>query len=164
MTISIDERPGLGARVAWVPAAIYLAANGQPMKAAVLTVWGAVVIGMVDNFLRPRLVGQRAQMHELLIFFAVLGGLQVFGVLGILLGPVVVASVAHLDGHGISAHQIAIVLALGCSTAFLTPVAHPVNLLMMGACNYRQRDLLRLGIPLTLLCALWVALRLWLTR
>ena len=91
---------------------------------------------------------------------------QVIGgqVASLVLGPVVVASVAHLDGHGISAHQIAIVLALGCSTAFLTPVAHPVNLLMMGACNYRQRDLLRLGIPLTLLCALWVALRLWLTR
>ena len=83
--------PMLGTFVVWVPAAIYLAANGQPMKAAVLTVWGAVVIGMVDNFLRPRLDRQRAQMHELLIFFAVLGGLQVFGVLGILLGPVVVA-------------------------------------------------------------------------
>jgi predicted PurR-regulated permease PerM len=56
------------------------------------------VIGMVDNFLRPRLVRNRAQMHELLIFFSVLGGLKVFGVLGILLGPVVVAiGLALLD-------------------------------------------------------------------
>lgn len=83
--------PMLGTFVVWVPAAIFLAASGHLVKAVVLTVWGAVVIGMVDNFLRPRLVGQRAQMHELLIFFSVLGGLQVFGVLGILLGPVVVA-------------------------------------------------------------------------
>lgn len=83
--------PMLGTFVVWVPAAIFLAVSGHVVKAVVLTVWGALVIGMVDNFLRPRLVGQRAQMHELLIFFSVLGGLQVFGVLGILLGPVVVA-------------------------------------------------------------------------
>ena len=49
------------------------------------------MIGSIDNFLSPRLVGQRARLHELLIFFAVLGGLQVFGVLGLVLGPVVVA-------------------------------------------------------------------------
>jgi predicted PurR-regulated permease PerM len=49
------------------------------------------VIGGIDNVLSPRLVGRRARLHELLIFFAVLGGLQVFGVLGLILGPVVVA-------------------------------------------------------------------------
>jgi predicted PurR-regulated permease PerM len=49
------------------------------------------VIGSIDNFLSPRLVGRRARLHELLIFFSVLGGLQVFGVLGLVLGPVVVA-------------------------------------------------------------------------
>jgi predicted PurR-regulated permease PerM len=57
----------------------------------VLTVWGVLVIGMIDNFLRPKLVGGRTRLHELLIFFAVLGGLQVFGVLGFVLGPVVLA-------------------------------------------------------------------------
>jgi predicted PurR-regulated permease PerM len=56
-----------------------------------LAVWGTLVIGMVDNFLRPKLVGSRTRLHELLIFFAVLGGLNVFGVLGVVLGPVVVA-------------------------------------------------------------------------
>jgi predicted PurR-regulated permease PerM len=56
-----------------------------------LVAWGAVVIGSIDNFLSPRLVGRRARLHELLIFFSVLGGLQVFGVLGLVLGPVVVA-------------------------------------------------------------------------
>jgi predicted PurR-regulated permease PerM len=83
--------PMLGTFIVWVPAAIYLALTGHYVKALALAFWGAVVIGMVDNFLRPRLVGDRAQMHELLIFFSVLGGLKVFGVLGILLGPVVVA-------------------------------------------------------------------------
>jgi predicted PurR-regulated permease PerM len=83
--------PMLGTFLVWVPAAIFLAVTGSWIKALVLTFWGAVVIGMADNLLRPRLVGDRTQMHELLIFFSVLGGLQVFGVLGILLGPVVVA-------------------------------------------------------------------------
>jgi predicted PurR-regulated permease PerM len=73
--------PMLGAFLVWVPAAIYLALTGHWAKAVMLAVWGTLVIGMVDNFLR----------HELLIFFAVLGGLNVFGVLGVVLGPVVVA-------------------------------------------------------------------------
>ena len=60
-------------------------------QAGILVVWGIVVIGGIDNILSPRLVGRRASLHELLIFFAVLGGLQVFGVLGLILGPVVVA-------------------------------------------------------------------------
>jgi predicted PurR-regulated permease PerM len=74
-----------------VPAAIYLALTGAYIKAVILVAWGALVISSIDNFLSPRLVGRRARLHELLIFFAVLGGLQVFGVLGIVLGPVVVA-------------------------------------------------------------------------
>lgn len=83
--------PMLGAFLVWVPAAIYLALAGHPVKAVLLVLWGTLVIGMVDNFLRPKLVGGRTKLHELLIFFAVLGGLQVFGVLGIVLGPVVLA-------------------------------------------------------------------------
>ena len=83
--------PMAGAFLVWVPAAIYLALTGAYVKAVVLVVWGILVIGSIDNFLSPRLVGRRARLHELLIFFAVLGGLQVFGVLGVVLGPVVVA-------------------------------------------------------------------------
>jgi predicted PurR-regulated permease PerM len=83
--------PMAGAFLVWVPAAIYLALTGAFVKAGVLVVWGLVVIGSIDNILSPRLVGRRASLHELLIFFAVLGGLQVFGVLGLVLGPVVVA-------------------------------------------------------------------------
>jgi predicted PurR-regulated permease PerM len=61
------------------------------MKGLFLTAWGVLVVGSIDNFLSPRLVGKRARLHELLIFFSVLGGLDVFGVLGIVLGPVTVA-------------------------------------------------------------------------
>jgi predicted PurR-regulated permease PerM len=90
--------PIAGSFLVWGPAAIYLAATGQWAKALALTAWGALLIGMIDNFLRPKLVGEKTRLHELLIFFSVLGGLQVFGLLGLVLGPVIVAiTLALLD-------------------------------------------------------------------
>ena len=83
--------PMAGAFLVWVPAAIFLLLTGAYVKAAILVGWGLLVIGSIDNFLSPLLVGRRARLHELLIFFSVLGGLQVFGILGLVLGPVVVA-------------------------------------------------------------------------
>lgn len=83
--------PTLGAFIVWVPAAIYLAATGQAWQAIALTVWGTLVVGLADNVLRPLWVGNRTKMHELLVFFGVLGGLQLFGVLGLFIGPVIFA-------------------------------------------------------------------------
>ena len=83
--------PMAGAFLVWVPAALYLALTGAWLKAAILTGWGMLVVGSIDNFLSPRLIGRRTRMHELLIFFGVLGGLDVFGVIGVVLGPVVIA-------------------------------------------------------------------------
>jgi predicted PurR-regulated permease PerM len=83
--------PMVGSGVVWLPTAVVFLVTGHWAKAAILAAWGVLAIGTVDNFLRPRLVGGRTQMHPLLIFFAVLGGLQVFGIVGLLLGPVVVA-------------------------------------------------------------------------
>lgn len=90
--------PMAGAFIVWVPAAIFLAVSGFWVKALILTLWGTLVIGTVDNFLRPKLVGEKTKLHELFIFFSVIGGLQLFGVLGIVLGPVVLAiTLALLD-------------------------------------------------------------------
>ncbi len=90
--------PMAGAFIVWVPAALFLVATGHVTKAIILAVWGALVIGTVDNFLRPKLVGEKTKLHELFIFFSVIGGLKVFGVLGIVLGPVVLAvTLALLD-------------------------------------------------------------------
>ena len=77
--------PGFGLIIA------FLALTGAWVKAAILVGWGLLVISSIDNFLSPRLVGQRARLHELLIFFGVLGGVNVFGVIGVVLGPVLVA-------------------------------------------------------------------------
>ncbi len=90
--------PMAGSFIVWVPAAIFLAASGEWGKAIALTIWGALVIGSIDNFLRPKLVGDKTKLHELIIFFSVIGGLQVFGVIGLVLGPVIVAiTLALLD-------------------------------------------------------------------
>jgi predicted PurR-regulated permease PerM len=95
--------PMAGAWLVWIPAAVYLLATGHWVKAIALVVWGALVVGTIDNFLQPRLVGKRAHMHELLVFFSVLGGLTLFGVLGIILGPVVLAiAMALLDATGVA--------------------------------------------------------------
>jgi len=102
--------PMAGAFVVWIPAAIFLALTGHWVKALLLVVWGTLVIGTVDNFLRPKLVGEKTKLHELFIFFSVLGGLQVFGVLGLVLGPVVLAVtlalldvMRHVDRHAVAA-------------------------------------------------------------
>src|SRR2546423_654234 len=96
--IFLSMIPVAGAFVVWVPAAIYLVIMGHWGKAVVLAAWGTLAIGMVDNVLRPKLVGERTRLHELLIFFSVLGGLQVFGIIGLVLGPVIVAiTIALLD-------------------------------------------------------------------
>ncbi len=83
--------PMVGAFVVWIPAALWLFATGHWIKGVLLTVWGLGVIGMIDNILRPRMVGGKTRLHELVVFFSVLGGLQVFGILGIVVGPVLVA-------------------------------------------------------------------------
>jgi predicted PurR-regulated permease PerM len=83
--------PTIGGALVWVPAALYLTFAGTWGKAIVLVVWNVIVIGTIDNLLAPRLIGKRTSMHELVIFFGVLGGIQVFGVLGVVLGPVVIA-------------------------------------------------------------------------
>lgn len=83
--------PVAGSFLVWLPASIYLALTGQWTRATLLTIWGLLVISTIDNVVRPKLVGGRTRLHELFVFFAVLGGLQVFGLLGIVLGPVVLA-------------------------------------------------------------------------
>ncbi len=83
--------PVLGAFVIWVPAAAFLAANGQWGKAAILAAWGGIVVAMIDNLLYPVLVGKKLRLHTVPVFFAVVGGLAVFGAVGLILGPVILA-------------------------------------------------------------------------
>ncbi len=79
--------------VVWLGCAGYLLSVGATGAAAFLIIWGIVVIGSVDNIIRPLVIGGRANLSAFLLFFAILGGLSVYGFLGLLLGPVVVATV-----------------------------------------------------------------------
>jgi predicted PurR-regulated permease PerM len=83
--------PMAGSLLVWGPASLYLFVTGAWVQGLILIAFGVLVIGTIDNVLAPKLIGQRVAMHELMIFFAVLGGIQLFGVLGLILGPVVVA-------------------------------------------------------------------------
>lgn len=81
--------PVLGAFVVWIPAAIFLLLDGNPGKALLLTMWGTIVVGGIDNILYPILIGKRLKMHTLLAFISLVGGLMVFGASGLILGPVI---------------------------------------------------------------------------
>jgi predicted PurR-regulated permease PerM len=83
--------PIAGTGVVLVPAVAYLALTGAMVPAVGLLVWGVVIVGLVDNILRPRLVGRGVKIHPLLIIFAVFGGLAFFGPIGFLLGPLVMS-------------------------------------------------------------------------
>ena len=96
--------PVIGSTIVWVPTALYLFVTGHPFQGTFLIIWGAGVIATIDNVLRPRLVGGRTRLHELIVFFSVLGGLQVFGILGLVVGPVVVAITLALVDVFRSAH------------------------------------------------------------
>lgn len=83
--------PLLGSPVVWAPAALLLAAQGIYWKATVLALWGLLVVGLVDNLLRPLVIGTRTRLHVLIVFFSVWGGLLLIGPLGLVLGPVILA-------------------------------------------------------------------------
>jgi predicted PurR-regulated permease PerM len=96
VTMLTSVIPLVGSAAVWIPGTIYLIAIGKWPQAIVLGVWGGVVVGSVDNFIRPRLVGERVGLSELVTFFALLGGIQVFGLVGIVLGPLLFAVAASI--------------------------------------------------------------------
>ena len=88
--------PFMGAFLVWGPAAVYLFLNGSLAKAVILAAWGVLVISTIDNVLYPFLVGARIQLHPLVTFFGVVGGIALFGPSGLILGPVIVATTSAL--------------------------------------------------------------------
>jgi predicted PurR-regulated permease PerM len=83
--------PIIGSAAVWAPAVIILVAGGHWWKGLILLAWGAAVVGQVDSLVRPYVIGERAKLHTLLVFFALLGGVKAFGVMGLFIGPVVLS-------------------------------------------------------------------------
>ena len=83
--------PGVGTALVWIPGVIYLFALGHTVAAIALAVWCAVVVGTVDNILRPWLVGRDTKMSDLMILLGTLGGILIFGAVGFIVGPIIAA-------------------------------------------------------------------------
>jgi predicted PurR-regulated permease PerM len=90
--------PVAGTALVWAPATIALYAQGRPGWALFMLLWGALLVGSVDNFLRPRLISGRAEISTLPVFFGVMGGLAAFGPIGMFVGPLVIALALALLG------------------------------------------------------------------
>ena len=89
--IGLSILPAVGSAIVWGPAAIIFLANGEIMKGIILLAVGALIIGMIDNVLRPILVGRDTKMPDYLILLSTLGGLGLFGLSGFVIGPVIAA-------------------------------------------------------------------------
>jgi len=88
--------PVVGSSLIWVPAAISLMVGGHIGRGVILIVICGLLVGLVDNVIRPWLISGRAEMGGLVVFISVLGGISVFGMLGVVLGPIIVATAASL--------------------------------------------------------------------
>jgi predicted PurR-regulated permease PerM len=83
--------PAVGAALVWIPAVVYLLATGQVLAGVGLLLWCGIVVGSSDNILRPLLVGKDTKMPDLLVLLSTLGGIGVYGVLGVIIGPIIAA-------------------------------------------------------------------------
>ena len=85
--------PVLGATIVWIPSAIYLLLTDHALAALGLTVWGMTVVALIDNVLRPVVVGEQSKLPITLLILVVLGGVSLYGLVGGLIAPMVIACV-----------------------------------------------------------------------
>lgn len=98
--------PAVGAGLVWLPVALYLLLTGEVVKGVLLIAYGALVIGLVDNLLRPILVGKSTRMPDYVVLISTLGGLSLFGVNGVVIGPAIAAMfMAVWDIFVLSRHE-----------------------------------------------------------
>jgi predicted PurR-regulated permease PerM len=88
--------PAFGAFLVWVPVALYLGFSGHWLKAAGLAVWGGGIVSLIDNFLYPIMVGPQLRQHTVAVLLSILGGIALFGITGIVLGPLAFTAAATL--------------------------------------------------------------------
>jgi predicted PurR-regulated permease PerM len=93
--------PGVGTGIILLPGILYLFITSSVVSTVGLTVWGVLIVGLIDNLLRPKLVGTDLSLHPLLILLSIIGGLFFFGPVGLFLGPIVMSLLfAFLDTYG----------------------------------------------------------------
>lgn len=83
--------PYVGTFLIWFPVGVYLLITGSIWQGVFILLWGALVVGLVDNLVRPYMIKGRAEVHPLILFFSILGGIMIFGFWGLFIGPIAVA-------------------------------------------------------------------------
>ena len=90
--------PFAGTAIIWLPAALNLMfmgyienSNSPVIRGALLLLYGIFVLSFIDHFLKPKLIGDKAEVHPILVLVGVLGGLNIFGPVGLILGPIILA-------------------------------------------------------------------------
>ena len=91
VTVILSMIPFVGAWVVWLPAAVYKLFSGEMFNGVGLLLYGAIIVSTIDNIIRPKIVGSKAKIHPIVVLLGVLGGLEVFGLLGIIIGPLILA-------------------------------------------------------------------------
>jgi predicted PurR-regulated permease PerM len=99
----------LGAWIVWLPVAVWLMLTGRVSRGLTLLAIGAGGISMIDNFLRPMLLSGRTQMNGLLVFISLLGGMATFGLIGLVLGPVIMATaISFVDAYATERREVTV--------------------------------------------------------
>jgi len=93
LTAIISTIPMLGAALVWLPVVAYLfmveSLTGNYARTWSLLIFGTFVISTIDNILKPKIIGERARIHPLIILFGIVGGIQLLGIPGLLIGPMI---------------------------------------------------------------------------
>jgi predicted PurR-regulated permease PerM len=90
--------PFIGTPIIWMPAALYKIFNGLTAnnnsaitQGVLLMLYGVLIVSTIDNLLKPKIIGNKAKVHPIFVLLGVLGGLKLFGVIGLVIGPVILA-------------------------------------------------------------------------
>ena len=114
--VVLSVLPVVGGGMVWVPAVIVLAVQGHWQSALGVALFNALIVGSIDNVLRPRLVGRDTELHDLMILFSTLGGIAAFGPMGFIIGPILAAVF-------VTSWEI-----FGAAFRDVIPVAQPIHL------------------------------------
>lgn len=116
-----------GTAIVWIPATLVLGMQGRWGAAIFMAAWGTLLVGLIDNFLKPMLISGRAEVPTLAAFLGVLGGLAAFGAIGLFLGPVVLALIIALIRFRLEMRRAEVAAKAASAESLAPPPAPPAH-------------------------------------